>query len=237
MSKILRSASLGEPPYTVHAPDPFHGDGEREMQDAREQARRIVSAARTEADQMREAAEREIAGRRATLDAEVEEALTQAREKGYREGRTQAREEVVREAREALAQLRQMAEELFAERERAWREQEGEIIGLAVDVAEKVIRAQVTVDRKMIVRTTREAISRAAEKDQLVIRVHPDDLAILEDYVGELREEFRSLGKVQIEEDRRVNRGGCVVESRSGYIDATLEGQIHQVRRELGLME
>jgi flagellar assembly protein FliH len=237
LSRIVRPAAVGEFPYTVHAPSLSSSDGEKELEDAHERARRILSEARLEADHMREEVEQELAGRRAALDSDIEQAVKKGREQGYTEGQDQARAEVVEQAREALAELRQMAEAFFAERERAWREQEREIVDMAVHVAEKVIRAHVEVERETIVRTTREAISRAAEKDQLVIRIHPEDVVILEEYVGDLHEEFRSLKQVQIEEDRRVTRGGCVVESRSGYIDATLESQIHQVRREFGLME
>jgi flagellar assembly protein FliH len=228
---------VGEFPFTVSLPDLPSRDPEGELEDAQERAQRILAEARTQADRMREEAEREITTRRANLDSEVRDAVERGREQGHAEGISLARQEVVEQAKDAVAQIRETAEALFAERKRAWREQEREIVDMAIRVAEKVIRDQVEVDREMILRVTREAISRAAEKDKLVIRIHPEDLVILEDYVADLREEFRSLGQVQIEEDRRINRGGCVVESRSGYIDATLESQIHQVRRELGLME
>jgi len=227
---------MGSPfPVAAHfAPDP---DAAQTIEGAEERARNIMADARTAADRVRENAEREIAGRRATLEAEIAQAVGEARAEGYEEGRSRAREEVLRDAKASLAQIRLMAESLLAERERSLREQEGEILEMAIQVAEKVIRAEAAVNREMVVRTVREAVGRATEKDQLLIRIHPDDLVALEDHLGDLREEFRSLGQVQIEEDRRITRGGCVVESRSGYIDGTVEGQLQQVRRELGLMD
>lgn len=237
MSKVLRSARVGDSPFAVEPRVNAAEDAERRLENAEERARRLLAEARATAERIRKEAEAEATGRRATLESEVARALAEGRARGGDEGRAQAREEVVREARGALAQIRRMAEALYAERERAWREQEAEIVDMAVRVAEKIICAQAAVDREMIVRTVREAIARATEKDRLLVRVHPDDLVVLENYVGSLRDEFRSLGQVEIEEDRRISRGGCVVESRSGYIDATLESQLHQVRRELGLME
>jgi flagellar assembly protein FliH len=204
-------------------------------EDPETRARAIVQEAQVEAVRIREEAEREAKERRASLAVEVEQALRDAREQGYSEGLAQAREEVTGEAREALGRIRRMAEVLFEERERAWREQERHIVDLAVHVAEKVVRRQVELDPEVVLRMAREAISRVTEKEHLVLRIHPEDLAVIEAYAGDLRERFRNLGQLQVEEDRHLSRGGCVVESRGGYIDATVEGQLHQVRRELGL--
>jgi len=236
LSRIVRAVHLLKSPFPVKArPAVPAPDGNGTVEEAEERARRILEEARTEAARVREQTDREVIERRASLAVEVDQVLNDARELGYREGAIRAREEEQERARATIGLLRRMAEVLFEERERVWREQERQVVEMAVHIAEKVVHREVDIDPDTIVRLAREAIGRVTEREHLVLRIHPDDMAVIEGCVNDLHEEFRNLGQLQVEEDRHVSRGGCIVESRGGYIDATVEGQLHEVRRELGV--
>jgi flagellar biosynthesis/type III secretory pathway protein FliH len=65
------------------------------------------------------------------------------------------------------------------------------------------------------------------------LRCHPDDLELLERGRPRLLERCRSAGALQLEADERIARGGCVVESELGSVDARLAVQLDAIERAL----
>jgi len=69
------------------------------------------------------------------------------------------------------------------------------------------------------------------EQDQKVVRVHPDDLH----YATEIKEALgRPRGDIKtltIHGDTSVGRGGCLVDSSLGTIDARIEAQFDELEQ------
>jgi flagellar assembly protein FliH len=67
------------------------------------------------------------------------------------------------------------------------------------------------------------------------LRVHPDDESTLRQRRVEVSSAIDSLREVVIEADDKIERGGCIVESDSGNVDARLSTQLRSI--ELVLFE
>ncbi len=79
----------------------------------------------------------------------------------------------------------------------------------------------------------REALELAAGQPHIELHLHPDDLALLEQ-CGETAEGLLApVGKAKFVPDERLSRGGCLIETQHGVIDARLETQLARITQEL----
>lgn len=167
----------------------------------------IVARARAEAAQIAAAAEAE------------------GRERGLAEGLADARAQLepTRAALEqAIGNVAAAHAELAAALERR-------AVELAVRLAGKILAAALELEPARVGDVVAGALRRTASRDRLVVEVNADDHALVSSVVDDVA---RSLGVRQLEvrAERRVGRGGCVVRTEEGEVDARLEEQLEKAR-------
>ncbi|MCS6860339.1 MAG: FliH/SctL family protein [Abditibacteriales bacterium] len=165
---------------------------------------------------------------------EVERLRAQAWEEGRREGFAAGKQE----AAQLLALLRGVVEEAMAARETFIAITTPQLLNLAVQIAEKIVRREVERDATVVQRIAEDALRHAVDKHHLRIRVHPDDLATLQALAPELRAALEDVREFEIvpdrrRGDRRMMRGGCLIETESGVIDARIETQLEEIHERL----
>lgn len=169
----------------------------------------------------------------------------EARERGHREGYAQGflegveaakQQEAARAEQERVA-LRHDIELLLthieAERLRAWERLEPQAMDLVFALATHILKQEVEVNRSVALATVRNALRRVGTGDTLRVRVHADDLETLRGHRGELLSLVDGVQHLEIIEDRRVDVGGCVIETSAGTIDARIETQLSEMRATL----
>jgi len=86
-------------------------------------------------------------------------------------------------------------------------------------LAHQVLRAELQAHPEHVAAVAREAVAAmVASARQIVVRVHPDDLPLVDEGAGDA---LRARG-AQLLGDQVVQRGGCLVESDAGSVDATI---------------
>lgn len=78
--------------------------------------------------------------------------------------------------------------------------------------------------REAVQDVVRLTVGAMREREQLLVRLHPDDAVLLEESLG---------GAVRINADRSVVLGGCIVDSPGGSLDARFETQLDALRAAL----
>jgi flagellar assembly protein FliH len=167
----------------------------------------------------------EAAARSEQIEAEARQLGT---ERGFREGR----EAADREMNEMLATMRALLEMARVERHALIESAEPEIVRLALGIAERVLHQQVALDRGVVVEMAKSAIARLIERDTVTVRVNPADLERMREH----RDELIAIGDIRnlrVIEDQRVDRGGVVVETDAGTIDARISTQLEEARKVL----
>lgn len=104
---------------------------------------------------------------------------------------------------------------------------EEELVALAMIVARHVVRRELKIDPGQVVAAVRQAVSvlPVAARDVRVL-LHPADAELvraamsLKDQVSEEERRWRIL------EDATVSRGGCMVETESSRVDASVESRL-----------
>ena len=110
---------------------------------------------------------------------------------------------------------------------------QADVVVLAMEVARKVIRRELDLDPDTVVELCAGALRQVVLAHSITLRVNPDDLAAVDARRQTLAAALESCASLQIVADRAVDRGGCVVESDMGRIDARLETQLAAIERAL----
>ena len=108
-----------------------------------------------------------------------------------------------------------------------------DMLRLVLAVAEQVIHCEVKADPTIIVSTLHEALQAAIASDSYHVKVHPDDLAIVMEKKPLFMASISGLKNITLEADAAVEPGGCLVESELGQVDATIGGQLEEIRHRL----
>jgi flagellar assembly protein FliH len=171
-----------------------------------------------------------IATVRAAVQAEgaraAEATRAEARDQGHREGLEAAARELA-PAAEALAAA---LEELVRERERCAEVLERQAVDLALQLAEKVICGALDAEPERVVDVVRGALRRLVERERVTVLVNPEDLELVREASGSLSGALGGIERLEIQEERRVPRGGAVLRTAAGEIDARVAEQLERAR-------
>ena len=107
------------------------------------------------------------------------------------------------------------------------------VVRIAVEVARRVVRRELDTDPGMIARTVESALEQVAAAAQARVRVHPLDAQVLQATIRELVPASDEAAAVEIIPDGSIERGGCVVESDRGIVDARLQTQFEEMQARL----
>ena len=150
-----------------------------------------------------------------------------AYENGFRQGE-KAGMEIAERKMEAI--MKRYSESLFEVgrlRSVLYEQIEHEVVKLAIAVAKKIVHREIQVDRDIIQTLVRVALSHVAEKSAVTIHLNPIDY----NYLLERREELsQSEGRdISLLADKSIERGGCLVQTDCGDIDARIEENFQEV--------
>jgi flagellar assembly protein FliH len=176
-----------------------------------EQAESIVNAALAEAERIREVARAE------GYESGIRAAAVDAEERF---------ESAFAAIGEALTQAREM-------RARTADEVERHAVELSIQLAEKALAGALSVEPERVMDVVRGALRCLVERERVVILVNPRDLEAVRDAIPDV---IRSLGGIEhceVQEERRVERGGAVVRSATGEIDANVSTKLDRAREVL----
>ena len=99
----------------------------------------------------------------------------------------------------------------------------------ALLVAGQLLGSTLSCEPEKIIALLRPHLARMRRAQQLVLRLHPDDAAWLQahpEQLHDLRAQHTLATSLELRSDPTVTRGGCVVESNIGDLDARVETRL-----------
>jgi flagellar assembly protein FliH len=105
------------------------------------------------------------------------------------------------------------------------------LVSIALEVAQKLV-GDLPISVPMVEAAVRDALLQVEGTEQLTVRLHPADLDLLQKAGSpvlntEASNECRFLGSAE------VTRGGCLVQTRFGIVDARRETKFDLLKRNL----
>lgn len=164
------------------------------------------------------------------LQAENEQRLIKTRDESYRKGFAEGVESQKKELVSALDAITVMTKMIPLIRKDIITKSEEQIVKLSIAIAEKIINQEVVSRKEIILGVLKGALKNISETDGMKIRVNPHDFRYIMEVKKDFLQSFDGIRNLIFEEDISVKRGGAVVETMFGEVDARLENQLKEIK-------
>ncbi len=133
-----------------------------------------------------------------------------AEKEGFEEGLGKFNEHLIRFDQE-IARLRHEMQQL--------------VLPLAIKAAQKIVGKQIDLHPETIVDIVMQALAPAIQNRRITVYVNKDEKDLLEANKPRLKEILEQVDSFSIQERADVEKGGCIIVTEAGIINATMENQ------------
>ena len=162
----------------------------------------------------------------AEAEADAQAMRAAAREDGLRAGR----EEALAALAPALEALAQAAEAVQSDQIARSERLEAHAVDLGLFLAERVVGGAVAVKPELVLEAVRGALRGIVERERVTVLVHPADLEMVRDAMDGVRASLGGIEHCEVQAERRVSRGGAIVRTPDGDVDARVEIKLQRAR-------
>lgn len=149
--------------------------------------------------------------------------------KGFELGEQAGLESSMQKLESLLTSGHHLLGELENLHRQARRDVETDLVQLALAVARKIVGYEVSLGPEAVTRIIRQALGRVEHAGRITIKLNPADLELLADIKPQLLNGLPEAGGAAFEADEGIARGGCLVETDGGEVDARIERQFQVV--------
>lgn len=165
--------------------------------------------------------------------AEREAIEMEAYRKGLEQGQAQGQMMAAKRIEPLVKTLSHAIEELKKMRQHIIEKHQDQIIEILMIMTEKIIHREIHLSPDIILDTLRHACSHLTETDEIRLRVHPSDFEYIRDMERVISTQLTGKGNMHFIEDTNVERGGIIIDTEFGEIDASIRSQIEHMKEVL----
>jgi flagellar assembly protein FliH len=155
------------------------------------------------------------------VSTQVEIARSEAKTEARREWEMELEKRIVEER----ASVMKIGEEFRRERSKYFAGVEGEVVKLALAIAERVLHRESQLDPLLLAGVVKVALEKIAESST-VLRVPASELEIWQQVIA-----TDSESSLQLVADERLGLGECVVETNVGKVELGVSAQLKEIER------
>ncbi len=191
-------------------------------QEAENDAAEIRKNAQSDADKLTENARQEKSGE-----------LENARRDGRKLGQEEGYQEGYKEAERLVGRLHTIIEKTMEKRQEILEETEQQIIDLVLLITRKVVKVISDTQKTIVVSNIVQALRKVKGRGDVSIRVNMEDLELTTDHTKEFLAAVENVQNITVMEDSSVDRGGCIIETDFGDIDARISSQLSELEQKI----
>ncbi len=155
------------------------------------------------------------------LDHGPPESAEQAYARGYAEGLEQGAAQAREPLQQAVAALQGAAQAVLGDRGHYMRDLEANLSALAVLVAGKIVRREVSADPELVRELVGHSLQMIKPDSPVVVRLHPEDLAGVQAGLDSFSDV--EAGTIRCAADENLERGSFFVEGPQRIVDGRLD--------------
>ncbi len=228
---------------------------EQMFADAQAQADKIIKDAENTAfdEVKRQTDEAQIISRKAKDEAEdiIAEAKKQAEEiiadaeknqnevnqKAYQEGFNRGREEGFKEGEIEVNRLTDRLQTIITKtmdrRQEILSETEQQIVDLVLLMTRKVVKVISENQRNVVVSNIVHALRKVKGRGDVTIRVNLADVGMTSEHTKNFISAAENIKNITVVEDSTVDKGGCIIETDFGAVDARIASQLSELEQKI----
>ena len=191
-------------------------------QEAEDEAKKIISEAGKKAEEI----ENEIRSK-------VDQIEKESYERGYKEGHDRGYQEGREEVKRLVDRLHAIISKAIEKRTEIIEESETQLINLVLLIAKKVIKVISENQKNVVINNVVQALRKLKSRGDVVIRVNIADLELTSEHIKDFMGMVENVKSISVLEDSSVDRGGCIIETDFGQIDARISSQLHEIEEKI----
>lgn len=162
----------------------------------------------------------------ATNPAELEEIRKKAYEEGFLLGKNEGKSQLEVQLNEKTQVMDELIESIYSSVTAQQEMVVKELVNISVIIAKNIIRRELIQENGQIVSVLKEALKLFpfTTKD-ITIRLSPEDA----DTIRKIYSSIERQHAWTINEDPAIVRGGCILESETAFVNASIETQINEI--------
>ena len=198
-----------------------------------DQAAVIKADAESEAAQIVEKAKAEAAQIVAEAQAQHDKIVSDARSEGFEQGSQEGYEKGVAEVDRLIERMHKVLEAVMQRREEILQDTETQIVELVILMARKVIKILSENQKNVIMANTVAALRKVKTRGNVTLRVNIEDVKLTTAHADEFIQHVENVQGITVQEDSSVEKGGCIVETDFGAIDARISSQLTELENKI----
>ncbi|WP_169754039.1 flagellar assembly protein FliH [Campylobacter curvus] len=173
----------------------------------------------------------QIENQESEFNKRLEAEVARAKEDGKNEGLAQANEAYEAQVKELEARFSSSVQKLsdqYDKFDEFLKKSEDELGGTAINIAKEVISKEISANSSVIAHTLASSLVRdLGDAKNIQIKVNPSDSEYL-------TAQFAKNDHIKISPDDAISKGGVVIISEGGNIDATIETRLEKLKSLVG---
>jgi flagellar assembly protein FliH len=157
----------------------------------------------------------------------------EAYDKGFAQGEKDGFELGETKATKVIENIDKLYDEMRQLKTSLVKQYEKDILETIFAISKKVIHTHMQFDETAVKNTIMAAINLASEKREITLRINPEDFELVEKLRPELFASHMNVKSIMITSDSTILRGGCLLETASGDVDASIETQLEILHQSL----
>ncbi len=189
---------------------------------AEDEAEAIIKAAEEKAQEIIKEAEMRH-------EKNVNDAKRSGFEAGHEEGFQNGRQEVQR----LIDRLHIILEKTMDKRKVILEETEQQIVELVLLISRKVVKVISESQRNVVMSNVVQALRKVKGRGDVIIRVNLADVQLTTEHIKDFMDAVESIKHITVAEDSAVDKGGCIIETDFGAIDARISTQLSELEQKI----
>ena len=201
----------------------------REVKNQTDQASEIKAQAEREAQEIVQKAQSEAAQIIEKAKNDQTALVADAEKDGYDRGRNEGYNEGKAEVDRLIERTHTIMEEVMSRREEILRGTEQQIVELVILMTRKVVKLISENQKQVVTANVLQALKKVKGRGKVRIRVNLADVKLTTEHAQDFVRQIENVEGVTVLEDSSVDKGGCIVETDFGAIDARIASQLGEL--------
>ncbi len=198
-----------------------------------DQAQVLRQEAQDEADTLLDKARRDAESILAEAKTRVEEQEKSGYDEGFKKGREEGFREGNIEAQRLIDRLHVIIERTMDKRQEILSETEQQIVDLVLLMTRKIVKVISENQRNVVVSNVVQALRKVKGRGDVIVRVNLNDVGMTSQHTKDFLSAAENVKNITVVEDSTIDRGGCVVETDFGAIDARIVSQLNELEQRI----
>lgn len=198
-----------------------------------DQAQVIKTQAETEVAKIKAEAQAEAERIIAEAQAERDKIINESKKQGYDTGYEAGYQDGQKEAERLVERMHSILDNVMKRREEILSETEYQIVELVVLMARKVVKIISENQKTVIMNNVLQALKKVKGRGDVTIRVNLADAKLTTEHIQDFIDRVEAVKGITVVEDTTVEKGGCIVETDFGAIDARISSQLTELEQKI----